>query len=114
MGVLEAHLVSGQPTEIGARGVERMKLGPLVFDVGIRVSTSVPDRRIGWRMSGGSPFTGEVILDLEPLDPERTRAVWSGSIGLTSERAGRPCGDIANHVTSRLLTSEPLQGLLTA
>ena len=83
MGVLEAHLVSGQPTEVGVRGVERMKLGPRIFDVDIQVSTSIPDRRIGWRMSGGSPFTGEVTLDLEPLGPDRTRAVWSGSIGLT-------------------------------
>jgi uncharacterized membrane protein len=83
MGVLDARLVSGQPTEIGARGVERMKLGPRTFDVGLEVSRSIRDRRIGWRMTGGSPFTGEVTLDLEPLGPDRTRAVWSGSIGLT-------------------------------
>jgi len=33
--------------------------------------------------AGGSPLAGEVALDLEPLGPDRTRAVWSGSMGLT-------------------------------
>jgi uncharacterized membrane protein len=83
MGVLEARLTSGRPTEIGARGIERMQLGPRRVDVGLEVSESIPARRIAWRMAGGSPFAGEVTLDLEALGPDRTRAVWSGSIGLT-------------------------------
>lgn len=83
MGVLDARLVSGQPTEIGARGREHVKLGPRTFDVELEVSASIPAQRIGWRMAGGSPFAGEVTLDLEPLGPDLTRAVWSGSIGLT-------------------------------
>jgi uncharacterized membrane protein len=83
MGVIDARLVSGQATDIGARGVERMKLGPRTFEVGLEVSKSIPAQRIAWRMDGGSPFSGEVTLDLEALGPDRTRAVWSGSIGLT-------------------------------
>jgi len=83
MGVLEARLVSGQPTDIGARAMERMKLGPRMIDVGFEVSRSIPAERIAWRMSGGSPFAGEVGLDLEALGPDSTRVVWSGSIGLT-------------------------------
>ena len=31
----------------------------------------------------GSPVAGAVTLDLESLGLEETRAVWSGSIGLT-------------------------------
>ena len=27
-------------------------------------------------------MSGAVALDLEPLGPERTRAIWSGSLGL--------------------------------
>jgi uncharacterized membrane protein len=83
MGVLDARLVSGEPTEIGARGVERVKLGPLKFDVEAEVSGSIPAQRIAWRMAGGSPFAGEVTLDLESLGPDRTRAIWSGWMGLT-------------------------------
>jgi uncharacterized protein YndB with AHSA1/START domain len=83
MGVIDSRLVSGQATDIGARGVERMKLGPRTFEVGFEVSKSIPAQRIAWRMDGGSPFTGEVTLDLEALGPDRTRAVWSGSVGLT-------------------------------
>ena len=28
-------------------------------------------------------MAGAVALDLEPIAPDRTRAVWSGSLGLT-------------------------------
>ena len=83
MGVIDARLVSGPATDIGARGVERTKLGPRTFEVGVVVSKSIPAHRIAWRMEGESPFIGEVTLDLEPLGPDRTRAVWSGGIGLT-------------------------------
>lgn len=83
MGVIDARLVSGQATDIGACGVERMKLGPRTFEVGVEVSKSIPAQRIAWRMDGGSPFSGEVTLDLEALGPDRTRVVWSGAIGLT-------------------------------
>jgi uncharacterized protein YndB with AHSA1/START domain len=83
MGVIDSRLVSGHATDIGARGVERMKLGPRTYEVGFEVSKSIPAQRIAWRMDGGSPFTGEVTLDLEALGPDRTRAVWSGAIGLT-------------------------------
>lgn len=83
MGVIDARLVSGRASDIGARGVERIKLGPRTFEVGLEVSKSISGERIAWRMDGGSPFTGEVTLDLESLSPDRTRAVWSGAIGLT-------------------------------
>jgi hypothetical protein len=83
MGVTEARFVSGRPTDVGTRAIERVKLGPRNVDVQLEVSGSIPARRIAWRMAGGSPITGEVTLDLESLGPDRTRAVWSGSIGLS-------------------------------
>ena len=83
MGVTDARIVRGQGTEVGARAVERMKLGPRSIDVEFEVSGSIPARRIAWRVAGGSPLAGDITLDLEPLGPDRTRAVWSGWIGLT-------------------------------
>jgi hypothetical protein len=83
MGVTNSRLVSGTGTEVGARAIERMKLGPRSVEVGFEVSTAIPPQRIAWRVAGGSPLAGDVTLDLEPLGPTRTRAIWSGSISLT-------------------------------
>ena len=82
MGVTDARIVRGTGTEIGAVAVERIKLGPRSLDVEFEVSGSIPARRIAWRVAGGSPLSGDDALDLEPLGPERTRAIWSGSLGL--------------------------------
>jgi uncharacterized membrane protein len=83
MNVVDARLVSGGPIEVGSRAVERLRLGPRTVAVAFDVSDAIPARRIAWRMAGGSPVEGEVALDLEPLEAGRTRATWSGAIGLT-------------------------------
>ena len=83
MGVTDAYMISGRPTEVGARARERMKLGPRKLEVEFEVSGSVPAERIAWRMAGSGPFSGEVSLDLESLGPDVTRTTWSGAIGLT-------------------------------
>jgi uncharacterized membrane protein len=83
MGVTSARLLDGVGTEVGARAVERIKLGPRSVEVGLKVSKSIPARQIAWRVAGGSPVAGDVTLDLERLGPDRTRAVWSGWVGLT-------------------------------
>lgn len=83
MGVTDARIVHGTGTEVGARAVERMRMGPRTLDVGFEVSGAIPARQIAWRVAGGGPLVGDVSLDLEPLGPDRTRAVWSGSIELT-------------------------------
>lgn len=80
MGVLDARVVQGRGTELGARASERIKLGPRTVDVGLEVSASMPGRRIGWRIAGGRPLEGDVAIDLKPLSPKRCRAVWSGSL----------------------------------
>ena len=83
MGVVSARVASGSGTEVGARAVERAKLGPKTFDAELEVTESEPARRIAWRIVGGGPMAGSVAIDIEPLSPGRTRAVMSGSLGLT-------------------------------
>ncbi len=78
MGVIDARLVSGQATDIGARGVERMQLGPRTFEVG------EPANRASFSASR-----------------RRSRLAHA-----TASPGSRPCRDS--------LTSEALQGLLTA
>ena len=83
MGVADARIVQGQGTEVGARALERIKLGPRSVDVEFEVSASIPGRRIAWTVLPGGPLAGEVALDLEPSDDHATRAIWSGWLGLT-------------------------------
>jgi hypothetical protein len=58
-------------------------MGPRTIEVGLEVSGAIPARQIAWRVAGGGPLVGDVTLDLEPLGPNRTRAVYSGAIGLS-------------------------------
>ena len=82
MGVTDARIIRGTGTEVGSHALERVRLGPRSVDVEFLVSESIPGRRIAWRVVGGSPLSGDVALDLESLGPERTQAIWSGSLGL--------------------------------
>jgi hypothetical protein len=82
MGVTDARIVQGTATEVGARAIERIKMGPRTIDVELTVAESVPAKRLRWILAGRSPLTGDVALDLEPLGVDQTRAVWSGSIGM--------------------------------
>lgn len=82
MGVTDARITRGKGTDVGSHALERVRLGPRSVDVEFLVSESIPGRRIAWRVVGGSPLSGDVGLDLESLGPERTRAIWSGSLGL--------------------------------
>ncbi len=82
MGVTDARIVRGSGSEVGAGATERIKLGPRSVDIELEVSASVPARQIAWRLTGDGPLSGDFTLDLEPLGQQRTRAVWSGSLGL--------------------------------
>ena len=82
MGVTDARIIRGTGTDVGSHALERVRLGPRSVDVEFLVSESIPGRRIAWRAVGGSPLSGDVALDLEALGPERTQAIWSGSVGL--------------------------------
>jgi uncharacterized membrane protein len=83
MSVTDARIVRGDATRVGALGVERFKLGPRSYDVELVVAEAEPGRRIAWHLNGGSPMRGDVELVLEALGPDRTRATWSGGLGLT-------------------------------
>jgi uncharacterized membrane protein len=80
MNVLDARVVSGDPTKVGARASEHMKVGPRTYDVEFEVASADPGQRVTWRVLRGGPFTGEITLELEPLEPGRTRASYSGRI----------------------------------
>ena len=82
MGVTDARIVQGTGMEVGARAIERIKMGPRTVDVELTVAESIPARRLRWTVAGRSPLTGDVTLDLEALAVDRTRAVWSGSMGM--------------------------------
>ncbi len=82
MGVTNARTVAGTGTGVGDRAIERLQLGPRSVDVGFAVSAADPGKRIAWHMEPGSLLSGDVALELEPIGPGRTRAVYSGSIGL--------------------------------
>src|SRR5918994_4453103 len=80
MGVADAHILEGEGTTVGARGRERLLLGPFRWDVEFEVSEAEPGRRIVWRSIAGAPFDLEVALDLEPNGRESTRATYGAAI----------------------------------
>ena len=82
MGVTNARLVSGTGNEVGAQAIEQMKMGPRTIDVEFTVTESIPASRLRWTVAGRTPLRGDVTLELESLAADRTRAVWSGSIGM--------------------------------
>ena len=49
MSVADAHLLAGDGTQVGARGRERLLLGPLKLDVEFEVAEAEPGRRLLWR-----------------------------------------------------------------
>ena len=49
MSVADAHLLAGDGTQVGARGRERLLLGPFKWDVEFEVAEAEPGRRLLWR-----------------------------------------------------------------
>jgi uncharacterized membrane protein len=86
MNVLDARLISGEPSTVGARASEHMRVGPRTYDIEFELTEADPGRRITWRVTRGGPFTGEVTLGLEPIEPDRTRATYAGRIDLKGLR----------------------------
>jgi len=80
MGVTDAQILHGQGSEVGARGRERLMLGPFRWDVDFEVTEAVPGRRLVWQSVAGSPFHLEVALDLAPAGPNATRATYAAVI----------------------------------
>ena len=82
MTVTDARIVSGDGTQTGARGRERMRFGPFGWDVEFEVVDAKPGRRIAWRSVSGAPFDLDVTLDLEPMGPASTKATYRANIRL--------------------------------
>lgn len=80
MGVTDAAILHGVGSEVGARGRERLVLGPFNWDAEFEVAEAVPGRRIVWRSVAGTPFDIEVSLDLAPAGPNSTRATYGAEI----------------------------------
>ena len=80
MSVADARVVRGDGTAVGARGRERLLLGPFKWDVTFEVAEAVPGRRIVWRSIDDPRFEIEVGLDLEPVGATSTRATYHGAV----------------------------------
>jgi uncharacterized protein YndB with AHSA1/START domain len=82
MSVIDARIVHGRPTEVGARAQETVRIGPRRQTVEFEVAEADPGRRLVYRVLTG-PMHGDVAMDLEAIGPDSTRVVWAGSLGLT-------------------------------
>ena len=78
MSVADAHLLAGDGTQVGARGRERLLLGPFKWDVEFEVAEAEPGRRLLWR-SRDARFDMQVGLELEPSGPTSVRARYYGA-----------------------------------
>ena len=81
MGIADARVLRGNGTEVGARGSERLIVGPFRWDVEFEVTEAEPGRRIVWH-AAGPRFESAVGLDLEPIGPTSTRATYRGNVRL--------------------------------
>jgi hypothetical protein len=81
MSVDTAQILAGDGTRAGARGRERVLLGPFTLDVELEVAAAEAGRRLVWRAIDPR-FEWEVGLDLEPSGPTSVRARYVGAIQL--------------------------------
>lgn len=79
MTVTTAERLQGTGAQVGDRGRERMRMGPITRDAEFTVVDAVPGRRIVWRAGGRAPLSGDLALDLEAVGPSSTRATYGGS-----------------------------------
>ena len=82
MSVADARILQGDGTQVGARGRERMVLGPFKWDVEFEVTEALPGRRIVWRAADDPHGEFEVGLDLDATGPTSTRAMYHGGVQL--------------------------------
>ena len=82
MAASDARILSGDGTKVGARGRERVRLGPLSMDIEFEVAEADPGRRIVWRAVDGRFRHYEVGLDLEPVEGGASRASYHGAVEL--------------------------------
>lgn len=86
MSVSDARVLRGHGTEVGARGRERLMLGPFAWDVEFEVAEAVPGRLLVWRTVDDPRFDIEVALELEPIGSSSTRARYRGGVEVHGRR----------------------------
>ncbi len=84
MSVTDARILAGDPTQPGARGRERLTMGPFRWDIDFDVVTADPGRRLTWRSTDDPRINLEVDLRLEPAGPtgRATTATYRGDARL--------------------------------
>jgi uncharacterized protein YndB with AHSA1/START domain len=83
MTVATAEVLQGQAEHVGARGRERLLLGPFRWDVEFEVAEAEAARRLVWRAVDDPHFdVFEVGLTLEPAAGGATRATYHGAVGM--------------------------------
>jgi uncharacterized protein YndB with AHSA1/START domain len=80
MNVADARVVRGVGTQVGDRGRERLRLGPLVWDIEFEVAEAEPGRRLRWRSIDDPHFDLEVVLSLDPAGTGSTRATYGAAV----------------------------------
>ena len=80
MNVTDARIVQGQGSQRGARGRERLVLGPFKWDVEFEVAEADPGRRIVWRSVDDAHVDLEMALELAPEGRAVTKATYHGTI----------------------------------
>jgi hypothetical protein len=81
MSVVDAEVLQGDGTEVGARGRERVVLGPIKCDISFEVAAAEPGRLLLWRALEDRRFhVWEVGLELESLGSRTTRATYHGEL----------------------------------
>ena len=82
MSASRATMVSGDATQVGARAIERLEVGPIKRDIELEVVEAVPGRRLLWRSVDSGGMSLEVELTLEANGPTSTRATYRGTYEL--------------------------------
>jgi hypothetical protein len=79
-----ATVLQGEGSAVGARGRERLVLGPLKLDIEFEVAEAEPGRRLVWRALAGDPRfrSYEVALDLQVLGERASHATYRGAVEL--------------------------------
>lgn len=82
MASSDARVLGGDGTAVGARGKERVHLGPVSMDIEFEVAEAEPGQQITWRAVDGRFHRYEFGLALEPGVGATSRATYHGDVAL--------------------------------
>ena len=79
MSVADAHVLAGDGTQVGARGRERLLLGPFKWDVEFEVVEAELGRRLLWRSTGRAFRLGDSASSWNRAGRQSVRARYYGA-----------------------------------